>query len=215
MNQEGASSISTSGRPKHIFKVVILGNISVGKTSIISRLMNKDFQVKEATVGVEFREYQVQDLNSYSDISLQIWDTSGAERYRAITTSHIRNADAAIVVYDITDRESFNAVEYWIDIIKKCNSDNIIIYLIGNKNDLTHNRQIDNIEVEQYIIDKNIKSNYFVSAKTGLNVEIMFEAFYTEIYEKNKDFLEKKQVQFQKLKERKIKNMKNQKKCCI
>jgi len=204
---------SLSNKPKHIFKVVVLGNISVGKTSIIQRVLGNDFLPKEATVGVEFAEIEINDLDPNSTISIQIWDTSGAERYRAVTTSHIRNADAALVVYDISDRESFSSLSYWIDTIRKYNNENIIIYLVGNKNDLDL-RIISEVEIDILKKSEHLESCYEVSAKLNTNIEVMFKSFYKDIYLKNKDFINKKLNQYKKLKERKIQNHKIEKKCC-
>ncbi len=211
MNATINSSLST--KPKHIFKVVVLGNISVGKTSIIQRVLGNDFLPKEATVGVEFAEIEINDLDLNSTISIQIWDTSGAERYRAVTTSHIRNADAALVVYDISDRDSFNSLSYWIESIKKYNSDNVIIYLIGNKSDLDL-RIISKEEIDILKKSEQLESYYEVSAKLNKNIEEMFKSFCKDIYIKNKDFINKKLNQYKKLKERKIQNHKTEKKCC-
>ena len=91
-------------------KIVVIGDANVGKTNIIRRIMGEDFREMEATIGVEFMYLNIKDIDKddpSKSLSIQIWDTSGAERYKAITTSHIRGADGAYIVYDISNESSF------------------------------------------------------------------------------------------------------------
>ncbi len=86
-------------------KIVVIGDVNVGKTNIIRRIIGEDFKEMEATIGVEFMYLKIKEIDKddpNKTLSIQIWDTSGAERYRAITTSHIRGADGAYLVYDVT-----------------------------------------------------------------------------------------------------------------
>ena len=122
-------------------KIVVIGDANVGKTNIIRRIMGEDFREMEATIGVEFMYLNIKDIDKddpSKSLSIQIWDTSGAERYKAITTSHIRGADGAYIVYDISNESSFNNLDYWYNCIKDSADSDIIIYLIGNKSDLIY-----------------------------------------------------------------------------
>ncbi len=122
-------------------KIVVIGDTNVGKTNIIRRIIGEDFKEMEATIGVEFMYVNIKDIDKEDPnktMSIQIWDTSGAERYKAITTTHIRGADGAYIVYDISDESSFNHLLYWYNYIKDAADEDIIIYLIGNKSDLIY-----------------------------------------------------------------------------
>ena len=122
-------------------KIVVIGDVNVGKTNIIRRIIGEDFKEMEATIGVEFMYLNIKDIDKNDPnktLSIQIWDTSGAERYRAITTSHIRGADGAYLVYDVTSEMSFKNLNYWYESIKNSADNDIVIYLIGNKSDLIY-----------------------------------------------------------------------------
>ena len=122
-------------------KIVVIGDANVGKTNIIRRIMGEDFREMEATIGVEFMYINLKNIDKddpNKTMSIQIWDTSGAERYKAITTTHIRGADGAYIVYDISNESSFNHLDYWYNCIKDVAEKDILIYLIGNKSDLIY-----------------------------------------------------------------------------
>jgi small GTP-binding protein len=166
--------------------VVMLGDINVGKTNIIRRLLDQEFQEYEATVGVEFGFILATDVDKEDPnvaLSIQLWDTSGAERYRAITQSHIRNADGAFLVYDINSELSFKALDFWYDCIKKVSGEDITVYLLGNKLDLAlEDRNLRKVHKDQamefYSSHSNI--NYWTecSAKKNFNIKETFRAFY-------------------------------------
>lgn len=111
---------------------------------------------------------------------------AGAERFRAITISHLRNADGAFIVYDLTNEQSFINIEYWHEQIKLSSNDDIVIYLLANKKDLQKDRVVDSMRGLNKA--KNRKMNKFieVSAKTKENLMETFKEFYMEIYQKNK-----------------------------
>ena len=124
-----------------IFKIVIVGDSSVGKTNIMNKYLKNEFKEdSRATVGVEFGSKLF--IIDKHKIKAQIWDTAGEERYRAITNAYYKGAKGAFIVYDITRKDSFDSVDKWIsDIISACGK-NLTIILIGNKNDLEDQRQI-------------------------------------------------------------------------
>ena len=111
---------------------------------------------------------------------------AGAERFRAITISHLRNADGAFIVYDITNEQSFQDVEYWHEQIKLSSNDNIVIYLLGNKKDLNENRVIDLNRGSMKATKQKMNRFVEVSAKTKENLTETFKEFYMEIYYRNK-----------------------------
>jgi small GTP-binding protein len=174
-----------------LIKIVVIGDVNVGKTNIIRRIIGEDFKEMEATIGVEFMYLKIKDIDKddpNKTLSIQIWDTSGAERYRAITTSHIRGADGAYLVYDVTSEMSFKNLNYWYESIKNSADNDIIIYLIGNKSDLIYEqgRMVNKQEAINFVKDHNLQGYAECSAKTNENILETFRLFYTSIYKKNK-----------------------------
>ena len=181
-------------------KVVLIGESGVGKTSIISQFINETFQVNmESTSGATFSS-KVVTLSNKNKIKLEIWDTAGQERYRALTKMFYKDAAAAILVCDITDKNSFDQIkEYWVDQIKQ-NNDNIILIIVANKSDLYEKENIDENEVRNYANELN--ANFIVcSALNRSGIEDIFVAvgnnYFEKKYNKNNnslDFSENKNV---------------------
>ena len=175
-------------------KIVVIGDANVGKINIIRRIMGEDFREMEATIGVEFMYLNIKDIDKddpSKSLSIQIWDTSGAERYKAITTSHIRGADGAYIVYDISNESSFRNLKYWYNCIKDAADSDIIIYLIGNKSDLIYEegRAVKKMDAIDFVKKYNIQGYSECSAKNNENIQETFKLFYTSIYHKNKQKL--------------------------
>ena len=178
-------------------KIVVIGDSNVGKTNIIRRIMGEDFREMEATIGVEFMYLNIKDIDKddpSKSLSIQIWDTSGAERYKAITTSHIRGADGAYIVYDISNESSFKNLQYWYNCIKDAADSDITIYLIGNKSDLIYEegRAIKKMDAIDFVKKHNLQGYSECSAKNNENIQETFKLFYTSIYNKNKNKLVEK-----------------------
>ncbi len=122
-------------------KFIIIGDTCVGKSCLLLQFTDKRFQhVHDMTIGVEFGSRTI-DLNNKL-IKLQIWDTAGQESFRSITRSYYRGACAAILVYDITRRDTFAHLSRWLDEAKQNSNPNMVIMLIGNKKDLEHKRMV-------------------------------------------------------------------------
>jgi Ras-related protein Rab-11A len=174
-------------------KVVLIGESGVGKTSIISQFINETFQVNmESTSGATFSS-KVVTLSNKNKIKLEIWDTAGQERYRALTKMFYKDAAAAILVCDITDKNSFIQIkEYWVDQIKQ-NNDNIILIIVANKSDLYEKEAIDEKEVRNYANELN--ANFIVcSALNRSGIEDIFVAvgnnYFEKKYNKNNNSLD-------------------------
>jgi len=119
-----------------LFKVILVGDSGVGKTSLLARLTGKSFNFNQkATIGVEFA-VKTLELEGGARVKLQIWDTAGQERYRSISKSYYRGAVAGIIVYDITDHNSFEHIEKWVKELRENAKDVAVIMLCGNKRDL-------------------------------------------------------------------------------
>ncbi|KAI8115744.1 hypothetical protein FF38_07040 [Lucilia cuprina] len=160
-------------------KLVFLGDQSVGKTSLLSRFMYDKFDTQyKATVGIDFmsKTMYLPDRT----IRLQLWDTAGQERFRTLVPSYIRDSNIAVVVYDVTDANSFEAATKWIEDVQAERQEQALIVLVGNKCDLTDKRVISQEEGEE-------KARQFgalfqeTSAKAGTNVKTLFKKIATEL----------------------------------
>uniref|UniRef100_A0A8C2FGE2 RAB41, member RAS oncogene family n=1 Tax=Cyprinus carpio TaxID=7962 RepID=A0A8C2FGE2_CYPCA len=157
------------GNPLRKFKLVFLGEQSVGKTSLITRFMYDSFDnTYQATIGIDFlsKTMYLEDRT--------LWDTAGQERFRSLIPSYIRDSAAAVVVYDIANLNSFQQTSKWIDDVRTERGSDVIIMLVGNKTDLADkSRQITTEEGEQRAKELNVM---FIetSAKTGYNVKQLF-----------------------------------------
>ena len=131
----------TSSVSKFKYKVVFLGDQSVGKTSIIHRFIYDTFDENyQATIGIDFMSHKmfVED----KIIILNLWDTAGQERFKSLIPSYIKDSAVAIVVFDITSRSSFQSVDKWIEDAKQLRDDECLLVLVGNKCDLDDHRQV-------------------------------------------------------------------------
>ena len=152
-------------------KVVFLGDTSVGKSCLAVRFVRNDFfEFQEPTIGAAFlSKTMTHDNKRYK---FEIWDTAGQERYRSLAPMYYRGARAAVIVYDITDEDSFKGAKSWIRELKKKTS-NCLIILVGNKIDLKEKRKLNAHDVRDYARDNNI-IYMESSAKSGENVDQIF-----------------------------------------
>ena len=122
------------------YKVVFLGDQSVGKTSIIHRFIYDSFDENyQATIGIDFMSHKMYVEDKI--IILNLWDTAGQERFKSLIPSYIKDSAVAIVIYDITSRQSFQSVEKWIEDAKNLRDDDVLLVLCGNKADLSESGQ--------------------------------------------------------------------------
>eukprot|EP00026_Physarum_polycephalum_P012157 Phypoly_transcript_12435.p1 GENE.Phypoly_transcript_12435~~Phypoly_transcript_12435.p1 ORF type:complete len:224 (+),score=31.48 Phypoly_transcript_12435:80-751(+) len=154
------------------YKLVFLGDQSVGKTSIITRFMYDTFDsTYQATIGIDFlsKTMYLEDRT----VRLQLWDTAGQERFRSLIPSYIRDSSVAIIVYDITSRASFLNTAKWIDDVRSERGTDVIMMLVGNKTDLADRRQVSIEEGEAKAKEYDIM---FIetSAKAGFNIKALF-----------------------------------------
>ena len=196
-----------------IFKIIIIGNSSTGKTKIIERYLTNNFEENsQPTLGFEThnKEFQLEQ----DKITAQIWDTAGQEKFGSLTASYYKNAKGALVVYDITDKASFDKVEQLVVDLKNGGDINIYIILVGNKKDLENGRVITTEEGES--LAKKLKLGFCeVSAKTGDGIENAFQNLINEVYRISKnEFKSNANVEIitnQKIDEN---NKRKKKKCC-
>lgn len=128
-----------------IFKVVLIGDTGVGKTNLLSRYLKNEFSFdSKTTVGVEFGSKRF-EIDGYK-IKGQIWDTAGQERFRSITNAYYKGAKGALLVYDVTRRETFENISKWVPELKQTGDKDVTIILVGNKSDLENERQVSTEE---------------------------------------------------------------------
>lgn len=169
----------------YLFKYIIIGDTAVGKSCLLLQFTDKRFQpVHDLTIGVEFGARMVSIDGK--QVKLQIWDTAGQESFRSITRSYYRGAAGALLVYDITRRDTFNHLTSWLEDARQHSSSNMIIMLIGNKSDLEARREVSQEEGQAFAREHGL---IFMetSAKTAANVEEAFLSTAKEIYQKIQD----------------------------
>ena len=178
----------------YLFKLLLIGNSSVGKSSLLYRFVDNSWDENFVpTIGVDFvriyiNNIYIQKLKTLEingkKVKLQIWDTAGQERFKNITASYYRGGHGVLVVYDITDRESFTNLNSWLIEIEKNANKNVFKLLIGNKSDLESQRQVQFDEGKAFAESNGMK---FIetSAKTDQKVKEAFETLTKEIIKDN------------------------------
>ena len=166
----------------YMLKYIIIGDSGVGKSNILLQYLQGKFNEEfQTTIGVEFG---AKNLNLKDKIyRIQIWDTAGQEMFRSITRSYYKNSVCACVVYDITNRNSFDNIRSWIEDCKKHSPKTVFLVLIGNKNDLESSRKVSYDEGEDFA-KKYGMLFYETSAKTGKNINEVFMNSCSEIAKK-------------------------------
>ena len=165
-------------------KIVLLGDVSVGKTSIASRYCKNSFNEHHInTIGGAYQQQKVVLQNGVV-VKLHIWDTSGQERFRAMTNLYYRDAQVAILTYDIACTTSFTSIEFWINELKyKVENENMILCLVGNKCDVSaEERKIPKIQGENFAKENNMLF-FETSAKTGEGVSDLFVTIANKVFE--------------------------------
>ena len=166
----------------YLLKYIIIGDAAVGKSNLLLRFTQNDFKNEyQLTIGVEFGAKNIEINNK--KFRLQIWDTAGQENYRSITRAYYKNSVCAILVYDISNRESFEHISNWIEDCLAQSPKTVFMVLVGNKSDLEDYRQVTFKEGEEMAKNNNIMF-FETSAKTGENVEKIFEDSAKEINNK-------------------------------
>jgi len=179
MSASASGSGTPTARPLRKYKLVFIGDQSVGKTSIISRFQYDTFDDHyQTTIGIDFvsKTVPVDD----GTVRLQLWDTAGQERFRSLIPSYIRDSHVAVVCFDITNRETFEATTKWIADVRAQRGNDVVIVLVGNKTDLSASRQVTTAELEARANEHEIM---FIetSAKEGFNIKLLFRRLATAL----------------------------------
>ena len=168
-----------------IFKIMVIGESKVGKTSVIKKYTKNQFGgVYLTTVGVDFQNkmIQIDDLK----IRLQIWDTAGQERFRNVTKNYFKSSNGFLLIYDITDKGSLEHLNFWSEQITLNAPKKTKCVLVGNKCDLEDLREVSKEEGKNYA-EKNKIKFFETSAKDGTNIKEVFEYLSNEIYKEQKN----------------------------
>nr|GEU53872.1 Ras-related protein RABA4d-like [Tanacetum cinerariifolium]GEU87527.1 Ras-related protein RABA4d-like [Tanacetum cinerariifolium]GEU95056.1 Ras-related protein RABA4d-like [Tanacetum cinerariifolium] len=164
----------------YVFKVVLIGDSAVGKSQLLARFARNEFSVdSKATIGVEFQTKTL--VIDQKMVKAQIWDTAGQERYRAVTSAYYRGAVGAMLVYDMTKRQTFDHMTRWLEELRGHADKNIVIMLIGNKCDLVNMRAVPVEDAQEFAERENL-CFMETSALEATNVESAFLTALTEIY---------------------------------
>ena len=174
-----------------LFKLVIIGDSGVGKSCILLRFADDTFTDNYySTIGVDFR-FKCVDIGERK-CKLQIWDTAGQERFKTVTSAYYRGADGIIIVFDQTDRESFNNVQHWIDDISKYSTEEPSKIIIANKEDISDERKSVKMEDIAELEKKTGLEVIKTSAKTGENIDYAFKKLTQKLLiERNNRILSK------------------------
>lgn len=165
--------------PTYNYKIAILGYYSVGKSSLSLKYVRNQFNPnEESTIGASYLTKSMSTKDS--TIQFEIWDTAGQERYNSLVSIYYKNADAALIVYDITCRDSFEAAKQWVYELNFQKPKDFLKILVGNKTDMENERRVDFEEGKEYAEQQNL---IFLeaSAKSGENVLKIFELFASNL----------------------------------
>ena len=174
----------SEGNYNYLIKFIIIGDAAVGKSNLLVRYTSGQFKEEyQLTIGVEFGSNDV--IIGDNTYRIQIWDTAGQENFRSITRSYYKNTACAIIVYEISNKKSFENISSWIEECKNTAPKSILMVLVGNKCDLD-NREVTEEEGREFA-EKNGMLFFETSAKTGKNVEELFKQSVKVIDQKIKE----------------------------
>ncbi|KAL3850941.1 hypothetical protein ACJIZ3_012823 [Penstemon smallii] len=180
----------------YLFKIVLVGDSAVGKSNLLSRFARDEFfPNSKSTIGVEFQTQKI-EING-KEVKAQIWDTAGQERFRAVTSAYYRGAVGALLVYDISRRQTFESIGRWLNELQTHSDMNVVTILVGNKSDLKDAQEVTTAEGKALAEAQGL---FFIetSALDSSNVAAAFQTVVREIY----NILSRKVIQSQELKQK-------------
>ena len=179
-----AGETKKSESKEYEIKICLLGDVSVGKTSIASRFCKNSFNENYInTIGGAYQQQNIV-LNNGAKIKMHIWDTSGQDRFRSMTNLYYRDAQVAILTYDVTNEQSLESLNYWLNELKdKVEIDNMVLCLAGNKNDVDSSEKKVPAAKGKAFAEEHNMIFFETSAKTGSGVKELFQAIATKEYE--------------------------------
>ncbi|XP_075480981.1 ras-related protein RABA5a-like [Primulina tabacum] len=193
----------------YLFKIVLIGDSAVGKSNLLARFARDEFYSNsKSTIGVEFQTQKM--IINGKEVKAQIWDTAGQERFRAVTSAYYRGAVGALLVYDISRRQTFESIGRWLNELHTHSDMNVVTILVGNKSDLKDAREVKTAEGKSLAETQGL---FFIetSALDSSNVSSAFQMVVKEIY----NILSRKVIQSQELKHKEIGRIGNGKRLVI
>jgi small GTP-binding protein len=164
-----------------IYKILLLGDSSVGKTCLMSRYVDDKFEQNHiSTIGLDYR---LKTMKIGTDnIKIQIWDTAGQDRFKSITRTYYKGANGVLLLYDITSVNSFKNIRNWLHQIRENTDEGLVIVLVGNKSDLEAERQVSFDEGKQTAEEFGIKYFFETSVKNNVNINECFETLFNDLH---------------------------------
>lgn len=183
----------------HRFKVILIGEKGTGKTTLLNRIAyNKFTENYESTVVFNYIKlfYKVTLNDSVAFVQIMLWDTSGEERYHAVTKMYFKDSHAALLLYDTTKKETLDKADFWVDVVKQETNPCASIYLIGSKVDKVEGKLVEDDDVDslQKSNEQVIKAKTLISSKTGHGVEDLFKSLIRIMLETPKDTAEQRKT---------------------
>lgn len=197
---------------KYLFKFILIGASGVGKTCLMNRFTDEIYENEQQyTIGVDFKIKTI--LLDGLEVKIHIWDTAGQEKFRAIISNYYRGAHGILVVFDMTNKESFMSLNDWIKEVRKNTKENVEMLILGNKIDNETEICVSDEEIEKFLFDNDINKDCFIktSAKEDVKVNYAFETLTRKLVEKVKigGFFSKTKESF------KLKTNNEGGKCCM
>ena len=184
------------------YKIILVGDISVGKTSIIRRYINNSFSDDYNCTIQADQQTKIIEEDENTSIRLNIWDTVGQEKFRSITRQFYHDCQGAFIVFDLSRKKSFEEMQVWLNDIKNYGNNDTVIIILGNKSDLSMEREISSNDIKDKLNELDEEYIYFeVNAKNGNNISMAFDKMKKLIMEN------KKKIEDKKLKEENIKKV--------
>ena len=202
------------------YKLIVIGDELVGKTSILNRFKNNQFNaIYEPTVGLEFQSIPI--LIDDQSVNLLLYDVSGHQKFRSLIPLYASDVNIILLIYDISKTESFNNIDKWFSFLNNINKNEVIFALVGNKSDLDYNRKVKIEDAEKYAKEHNFIFQE-VSAMNGDGIQELFmnkllEQIRTQLIQKGKNPLEDEEEKLKvniKNNENKNNSKNKKKKCC-
>ena len=192
-----------------VYKVLLLGDTTVGKTCFLMKYTDKTFQdVHISTIGLDYR-LKSMVLKNGKNIKLQIWDTAGKDRFRAITKNYYKGANGIILIYDVTNPKTYDNVKNWVTQIREEASPNVVVYLCGNKIDMKEERKVKEEDGKIMAEEFGFPFNE-TSAREGININETFE----DLVERIDSVYSKLDININKTKKNKLYKGKAKSSCC-
>ena len=164
----------------NIYKVLLLGDSTVGKTCFLLKYTDKTFQdIHLSTIGLDYRSKSMV-LKSGKNVKIEIWDTAGQDRFRSIAKNYYKSANGIILIYDVTNRQTYDNVAKWISQIQQEVDQKVIIYIVGNKIDMENQRKVKTEEGQKIAEEYNFPFAE-TSVKDGININETFEDLVEKI----------------------------------